>query len=161
MAITEKPVETPTKLVTPRDEINCSLPSLTFGNFLSLRYRSIPEEDEAPSMNSDSLTSVHLRNFGSICPNRKLQFSEHAPPAQQPVKKESSKNCKVGTGKTLSYIPSNTEDGKIYVNIVEDDLKEQTQYWQNALIGLLVGDTPYQNSMESFVSNIWDFIDTP
>ncbi|XP_016557944.1 uncharacterized protein LOC107857617 [Capsicum annuum] len=97
MAITEKPVETPTKLVTPRDEINCSLPSLTFGNFLSLRYRSIPEEDEAPSMNSDSLTSVHLRNFGSICPNRKLQFSEHAPPAQQPVKKESSKNCKVGT----------------------------------------------------------------
>lgn len=79
----------------------------------------------------------------------------------QPVKKKYSENQKVGTCKTLSYKPLNKKDGKIYVNIVEDDLKEQTLYWKNALIGFVVGDTSYQKPTETFIANIWDFVDTP
>lgn len=45
--------------------------------------------------------------------------------------------------------------------IEEEDLKEQSNYWQNALIGFVVGDTPYQKSMENFVTNVWRFIDKP
>ncbi|KAM3342483.1 hypothetical protein P3S68_027449 [Capsicum galapagoense] len=151
----------PTKLVTPQDETSCSLHPLTCGSFLPLKYRSIPEEIEEPNSDSDSPTLIHLRSIGSTCPNRRLQFSEQAPPPQQPVKKECTENRKAGTDKTLNYVPPATREGKIVVTIVEGDLEKQSHYWKNSLIGFVVGDTPYQKSMENFVENIWKLVEKP
>ncbi|KAM3281871.1 hypothetical protein P3S67_027518 [Capsicum chacoense] len=151
----------PMKLVTPQDKTSCSLHPLTFGSFLPLRYHSIPEKIEEPNSDSDSPTSIHLRSIGSMCPNRRLQFSEQAPQPQQPVKKEHTENRKAGTIKTLNYVPPATQEGKIVITIVEGDLEEQSHYWENSLIGFLVGDTPYQKSMENFIENVWKFVKKP
>lgn len=77
------------------------------------------------------------------------------------MKKEYTENRKAGTGKTLNYVPPVTLDGKIVVTIVEDDLKDQSHYWKNSLISFVVGDTPYQKSMEYFVENVWNFVEKP
>ncbi|KAH0776425.1 hypothetical protein KY290_007836 [Solanum tuberosum] len=76
------------KMVTPHDGGRCILPPLTFGNFLPPEFQFIPEEVEDSSLEVDSPTSVHLRSFGTSCPNRKLQFSGVSTATIPQVKKE-------------------------------------------------------------------------
>lgn len=64
-------------------------------------------------------------------------------------------------GKSLTYIPPITRDGKINVKIEEIDIKAQESYWKSALIGYMIGDNPYMNSMDNYVTNVWGFVSKP
>ncbi|KAK4713593.1 hypothetical protein R3W88_019500 [Solanum pinnatisectum] len=114
-------------IVTPHDGGRCMLPSLTFGNFLPPKFRSIMEEVKYSSLDADSPTSMHLKNFGTSCSNRKLQVFGFAI---------------LGQGKLLSYVPLISKEGKM-------------TYWHNSLIGYIFGDTAYLKSIENHVVNIW------
>ncbi|WMV08483.1 hypothetical protein MTR67_001868, partial [Solanum verrucosum] len=76
-----------------------------------------------------------LQSFGTSCPNRKLQFFGVTIATNPQVKKEITENKKLGQGKVLTYIPPISKDGKVYVNINEEDLMVHMNYWQNSLIG--------------------------
>ncbi|WMV41118.1 hypothetical protein MTR67_034503, partial [Solanum verrucosum] len=58
---------------------------------------------------------------------------------------------KAQRGKSLEYIPPILRNGKKCVTIVEDDLNEIASYWKSALIGFVIGDTPYMKSIENFI----------
>lgn len=64
-------------------------------------------------------------------------------------------------GKSLSYVPLTTKQGKIVVNIVAKDLKFQESYWRNALIGFMTGDTPYMKTMENYIAHTSSFASKP
>ncbi|KAH0655235.1 hypothetical protein KY285_030117 [Solanum tuberosum] len=65
----------------------------------------------------------------------RLQFSESSTSARPTLgeKTDYEDNRNVKQVKTLSYIPPSSKDGKIYVTIEQDDLKEQEIYWKSAL----------------------------
>ncbi|XP_019235531.1 PREDICTED: uncharacterized protein LOC109215869 [Nicotiana attenuata] len=64
-------------------------------------------------------------------------------------------------GKPLTYVTPSIRDDKVIVKIVEDDIKRQKEVWNSALIGYVLGDTPYVRSMENYVNTVWNFVDKP
>lgn len=58
-------------------------------------------------------------------------------------------------GKVLSYVPPSSKEGKVYVSIEQEDLIEQAEYRKSAIIGYIIGDTPYMKTMEKFVVHNW------
>lgn len=46
-------------------------------------------------------------------------------------------------GKSLTYVPPTTMNERVFVSIVEDDLKFQEEYMKTTLIGYVIGDTLY------------------
>ncbi|XP_019230721.1 PREDICTED: uncharacterized protein LOC109211625 [Nicotiana attenuata] len=80
----------------------------------------------------------------------------------QNERNEGLKNNRVSQmGKPLTYVPPSIRDGKVVVKIVEDDIKTQKEVWNSALIGYVLGDTPYVRSMDNYVSTVWNFVAKP
>lgn len=71
------------------------------------------------------------------------------------VKPEYGENRASHKGKSLSYVPPTSKQGKISVRIVKDDICIQIEYWKHSLIGYVIGDTPYMKSMEAYIMNVW------
>lgn len=61
----------------------------------------------------------------------------------------------------LSYVPPTSKQGKISVSIEEDDIRSQTEYWKHALIGYVIGDTPYLMPLEAYIMNVWKCLVKP
>lgn len=123
------------KIVIPHNGISCSLPSITFGNFIPQKFQSILKEGEDKSTNSNSCRSLHLQNFrDSIGPlvNRHLQFfveinSTNNTPLVTPEYGENRAGYK---GRSLSYVPLTMKQGKISVSIIKDDIRSKTKYYK-------------------------------
>nr|XP_016491468.1 PREDICTED: uncharacterized protein LOC107811113 [Nicotiana tabacum] len=64
-------------------------------------------------------------------------------------------------GMRLEYIPPSHRDGKIVIQIEEEDVSGLKEHWATPLIGYVLGDTPYEKSMESYVESVWDFVNRP
>ncbi|XP_019242197.1 PREDICTED: uncharacterized protein LOC109222281 [Nicotiana attenuata] len=64
-------------------------------------------------------------------------------------------------GKALNYISPDLQGEQIVVTIEEEDIKKNQNYWATAIIGFVLGENPYFKSMENYVDNVWDFVDTP
>ncbi|XP_009593244.1 uncharacterized protein [Nicotiana tomentosiformis] len=111
---------------------------------------------------------------------RRFQFSEQgssmqpsptldqqAPTAQgeymlnQHAKDLRQQNRNSQMGMRLDYVPPSHQDGKIVVQIIEEDVQKLNDYWATALIGYVLGDTPYKKSMEAFITSVWDFVSKP
>ncbi|XP_019248485.1 PREDICTED: uncharacterized protein LOC109227745 [Nicotiana attenuata] len=52
-------------------------------------------------------------------------------------------------------------DGTFVVQIEEEDTRAQEESLKNALIGYVLGDNPYEKSMENYVTNVWNFVAKP
>lgn len=63
--------------------------------------------------------------------------------------------------KKLNYIPLSMHNGNFMVELVEDDLHSQEDYWSIAIIRYVLGDTPYEKLMENYVVNVWKFVTKP
>lgn len=61
----------------------------------------------------------------------------------------------------FSYVQPSSKEGKLVVNIEASDLNEQEKYCRTAIIGYIIGDTPYLKAMESYISRIWSFAHKP
>lgn len=150
------------QLVTPEDGVNSRLESITFESFIPAKFKSIAEEK---GEDSGSSSSIQLEPFGVGTKGtqqavRRLQFSEagtsgHPTPTE---KSDYEGNRNVKQGKALYYIPPSSKDGKVYVTIEKVDLKEQEIYWKTALIGYVIGDTPFVKTVGNFVLNTWNFV---
>nr|XP_016441125.1 PREDICTED: uncharacterized protein LOC107766790 [Nicotiana tabacum] len=111
---------------------------------------------------------------------RRLQFSEAGSSAQpfpnleqyaaianggnklkQHAKELRQQNRNSQMGMRLDYVPPIHRDGKIVVQIVEEDVRELNDHWATALIGYVLGDTPYEKSMEAYIASVWDFVPKP
>lgn len=64
-------------------------------------------------------------------------------------------------GMKLEYVPPSHRDGKIVIQIVEEDVSMLNEHWATALIGYVLGDAPYEKSMENYVEFVWDFVTKP
>ncbi|OIT38395.1 hypothetical protein A4A49_16155 [Nicotiana attenuata] len=64
-------------------------------------------------------------------------------------------------GMRLEYVPPSHRDGKVVIQIEKEDVSELNEYWATALIGNVLGDTPYEKSMENYVESVWDFVTKP
>ncbi|XP_059291472.1 uncharacterized protein LOC132044951 [Lycium ferocissimum] len=62
---------------------------------------------------------------------------------------------------SLTYVPPTIKDGLITVTIEEDDLNNQKEQWESALIGYVLGDTPYANQIEGYITRVWNFVTKP
>ncbi|XP_070045727.1 uncharacterized protein [Nicotiana tomentosiformis] len=70
-------------------------------------------------------------------------------------------NCGSQMGKPLTYVPPSMRDGKLVVKILAKDIKSQEEFWNTALIGYVLGDTPYARSMDNYVTMVWNFVTKP
>lgn len=64
-------------------------------------------------------------------------------------------------GKPLTFVPLIEREGQLIVKIDEADVRSQVEYWQTALIGYVIGDTPYELAMDNYVTNVWNFVTKP
>ncbi|OIT38347.1 hypothetical protein A4A49_13711, partial [Nicotiana attenuata] len=175
-------------LVTPSTTAPAHAKPLTFGSFLPIRFQTIDEEPAEDGANGQQNLAMKraVRRTGEEVP-RRLQFSdianstakapaiiqepapmEQEPMEQEPVERDNRneekpyrRNRRVQIGKALNYIPPDLQGDTIVVTIEEEDIKEQQNYWATALIGYVLGENPYFKSMENYVENVWDFVDTP
>lgn len=138
---------------------------IKFGSFIPDRNQSIVENK---GEDSDSASSIQLEPCGGALNGTqmavwRLQFSESSTSARSTLgeKTDYEDNRNVKQVKTLSYIPPSSTDGRIYVTIEQDDLKEQEIYWKSALTRYVTGDTPYLKTMENFIMNAWKFVKKP
>ncbi|KAK4342560.1 hypothetical protein RND71_038376 [Anisodus tanguticus] len=165
---TEKSSTTPMAMVTPRDSYSTRVPHLTFGSFLPPQFHSIVEEAEDSGSESASQGSLHLETYGgpktATTPVvHRLQFSK-VTTSDQPTPLEITDykaNRLAQKGKPLTYVPPTTKDEKIYVSIVEEDIKSQEEYMKTALIGYIVGDILNLKSLKAYVGNPWNFVEKP
>ncbi|MCE5167012.1 hypothetical protein HAX54_033464, partial [Datura stramonium] len=58
------------------------------------------------------------------------------------------------------YVHSDST-GKVLVNIVEEDVKMQEEYWSTALVGHVVGDKPHLKSIENYILHTWRGVEKP
>lgn len=94
---------------------------------------------------------------------RWLQFSKVGTSTHPTLvdKSEKHENRTIQRGKKLSYVPPSSKEGKLIVNIEAYDLKEQEKYWKIAIIGYVIGNTPYLKAMKSYISQAWSFAQKP
>ncbi|OIT19716.1 hypothetical protein A4A49_59088, partial [Nicotiana attenuata] len=144
-----------------------------------------PAEDEANGQQHLAMKQA-VRRTGEEVP-RRIQFSDIAnstaitpvkvqesvpmvekPMEQEPVLRDNSseerpdrRTRKGQMGKALNYIPPDLQGEQIVVTIEEEDIKENQNYWATAIIGYVLGENPYFKSMENYVDNVWNFVDTP
>ncbi|OIT32167.1 PREDICTED: uncharacterized protein LOC109207699 [Nicotiana attenuata] len=64
-------------------------------------------------------------------------------------------------GKTLNYVPPAIRDGTFIVQINAEDTREREIYWSTALIEYVLGDNPYEKSMDNYITNVWNFVEKP
>ncbi|XP_060202998.1 uncharacterized protein LOC132631441 [Lycium barbarum] len=153
-------------MVTPHEISSTRLAPLTFGSFLPPQFQSIVEEDEDSGSESALQGSLHLESFGgpttTMTPAvRRLQCSDSSAQPTPPELTDYKANRLPQKGKSLNYVPPTTKDGKIFVHIDAEDIKPQEDYMKTALIGYIVGDTPYVKSLEAYVANTWKGVKKP
>ncbi|KAJ8546603.1 hypothetical protein K7X08_034113 [Anisodus acutangulus] len=54
-------------------------------------------------------------------------------------------------GNVLKYIPLAQRNGMFDVTIDEYDIRDQDDHWTTTLIGYVVGGTPFEQSMDTYV----------
>ncbi|KAM3221708.1 hypothetical protein P3L10_020978 [Capsicum annuum] len=47
------------------------------------------------------------------------------------------------------------------VKLTQEDIKTSDEYLSTMLIGYVLGDAPYENSMDNFVVTVWNFVRKP
>nr|XP_033512476.1 uncharacterized protein LOC117277165 [Nicotiana tomentosiformis] len=55
----------------------------------------------------------------------------------------------------LSYIPPVLQDGEVVMQLLEEDIAEENQKWNRAIILYVVGNTPTIGAIERFIANQW------
>nr|XP_009788503.1 PREDICTED: uncharacterized protein LOC104236304 [Nicotiana sylvestris] len=83
-----------------------------------------------------------------------MEKTRHAKELRQP-----NRNSQMGM--KLEYVPPSHKDGKVVIQIEENDVSDLKEYWETALIGYVLGDTAYEKSMVSYVEIVWDFVSKP
>nr|XP_009770224.1 PREDICTED: uncharacterized protein LOC104220956 [Nicotiana sylvestris] len=64
-------------------------------------------------------------------------------------------------GMDLTYIPPVIQEGEVVVQILEEDIAEEKQKWNRALIMYVVGNTPTIGAIERFVAAQWGKVRKP
>ncbi|KAK6793989.1 hypothetical protein RDI58_007442 [Solanum bulbocastanum] len=88
--------------------------------------------------------------FGSYlpCQFRSIQEEEEHEDKCNSVRLNYGKKPGYGEGLALAYEPPRQRDGKITVKFTTEDIKETNSYWSTTLTSYVLGDTPYDKSME-------------
>ncbi|KAK6777818.1 hypothetical protein RDI58_024536 [Solanum bulbocastanum] len=64
-------------------------------------------------------------------------------------------------GRSLDYSPPTMRDGKLVVKLTKEDIHESGEHWAMLLIGYVLGDTPFERSMDNYVKTLWNFVQKP
>ncbi|XP_060195078.1 uncharacterized protein LOC132624291 [Lycium barbarum] len=72
-----------------------------------------------------------------------------------------SQNRVASKGMPLAYVAPTVVDGKPVVYVEEDEVKQQTQNWMNALVVYTMGDTPSYTFMSNYVARNWNTVACP
>ncbi|KAK6791606.1 hypothetical protein RDI58_010687 [Solanum bulbocastanum] len=64
-------------------------------------------------------------------------------------------------GNSLDYAPPTTRDGKLAVKLTKEDIRESDEHWATSLIRYVLGDTPFEKSMDNYVTTVWNFVHKP
>ncbi|OIT08591.1 hypothetical protein A4A49_18405 [Nicotiana attenuata] len=164
------------KLPSPNqgDEETMETPALRKWGVSSLKFQPILEEKENDETDTKGI-EVHAKQANlrveELMVHRRLQFSAAATSTQQaPNAKEKTaddrqkklnENTSSQMGKPLTYIPPSMRDGTFVVQIEKEDTRAQEESLKNGLIGYVLGDSPYEKSMENYVTNVWSFVAKP
>ncbi|OIT40013.1 hypothetical protein A4A49_51747 [Nicotiana attenuata] len=177
MARRRKQTTPATAATTPVNSMMQTVTPLIFRSFLPAKFQTIEEESELNEVNeknSDQRNSniVNPTKEAQKCKDqlptnpKRLQFfeagsSKHNPDLDLAENAGKGQNRNSQMGMRLEYIPPSHRDGKIVIQIEESDVRELKDYWENALIGYVLGYTPYERSMVSYVETAWDFVTKP
>ncbi|XP_070022733.1 uncharacterized protein [Nicotiana sylvestris] len=64
-------------------------------------------------------------------------------------------------GMNLNYIPPLMKDGEVVVQLMEEDIVEENEKWNRAVILYVVGNTPSIGAIERFINNQWASVQKP
>ncbi|XP_058757400.1 uncharacterized protein LOC131630653 [Vicia villosa] len=64
-------------------------------------------------------------------------------------------------GRTIEYIAPMVTDGKIEVEINDDDVISELQLWENALILYVLGADLSMHAIKNFMQKVWNFVQLP
>ncbi|OIT18954.1 PREDICTED: uncharacterized protein LOC109222056 [Nicotiana attenuata] len=165
MARIRKQAASVTAAITPVNSAIPTLTPLTFGSFLPTRFQPIQEEkelseDEEGNNNQWNNTNVVIEKEAQKYPDL-IATAEAGKEKVMHTKELRQLNSNSQMGMRLEYVPPSHRDGKVVIQIEEEDVSKLNEYWGTALIGYALGDTPYEKSMENYVESVWDFVTRP
>ncbi|XP_070029902.1 uncharacterized protein [Nicotiana sylvestris] len=139
--------------------------------FLPSKFQSIEEENEIEAeleinkQNSPFRGGKNEQVKKGIHAPRQLQFSKidtatHPPPMEVRDKIETNESHvnKSWIANEETSVPLSMRDGKLVIKIIAKDIRYQEEFWNSALIGYVLGDTPYTRSMDNYVTTVWNFV---
>ncbi|KAH0670626.1 hypothetical protein KY290_026841 [Solanum tuberosum] len=129
-------------MVTPTSGVRQSLTPINFGSYIPGQSRSILVMK----------TKINMLWFSEIS-----AFTSSKLDAQI----SANSNRAIGKGLTLAYEPPHQYDGKIVVKLTTEDIKVTDSYSSATLICYVLGYTPYDKSMEKYLTAMWNFVKKP
>ncbi|CAK8573596.1 unnamed protein product [Lathyrus sativus] len=64
-------------------------------------------------------------------------------------------------GMDIEYVAPNLINGVFEINIEQEDIETEIQFWDNALILYVVGDDLSMNTVKNFMQRMWNFVKMP
>ncbi|CAK8532363.1 unnamed protein product [Lathyrus sativus] len=64
-------------------------------------------------------------------------------------------------GRTMKFIPPQVVEGKIEVQIEEDDVSSEVKFWESSLILYAMGADLSMNAVKDFMTRSWNFVQLP
>ncbi|CAK8538006.1 unnamed protein product [Lathyrus sativus] len=64
-------------------------------------------------------------------------------------------------GRAMKFIPPQVVEGKIEVQIEEDDVSSEIKFWESSLILYAMGADLSMNAVKNFMTRTWNFVQLP
>ncbi|CAK8568964.1 unnamed protein product [Lathyrus sativus] len=64
-------------------------------------------------------------------------------------------------GLAMEYVAPKVVNGVIEIDIEQEDIETEIQFWDNALILYVVGDDLSMNTVKNFMQRMWNFVKMP
>ncbi|CAK8544929.1 unnamed protein product [Lathyrus sativus] len=64
-------------------------------------------------------------------------------------------------GMAIEYVAPKLINGMIEIDIEQEDIETEIQFWDNALILYVVGDDLSMNTVKNFMQRMWNFVKMP
>ncbi|CAK8535210.1 unnamed protein product [Lathyrus sativus] len=141
------PPETLTSLKTPeRESRNTTVVGQTSEN----ASRTTIGEDKA-------MTNTFVRENKETL----TEPTQPQPEERKPWVNVINENRNPARGMAIEYVAPKLINGVFEINIEQEDIETEIQFWDNALILYVVGDDLSMNTMKNFMQRMWNFVKMP
>lgn len=120
------------------------------------------EEKEQPNEALASERNVNEENLESQKSNDKSLKNVNTKMKDQKILVDVlSKNCNPAKGLAMRYIAPTIIDGRMEIEVDDEDADREIHYWMNSLIMYVLGEDLSMNTVKNYMMKTWNYVQLP